>query len=229
MAPIEVLCTDCEQKSSCFKQLELEELEFANNSKVQIHYKKGETIAKQGSFVTHVLYVKEGLVKVYKELEDNTNLIYSVLPQGSFVGLSNLYTRDTFQFSVAALTHSSICSIDRDVLEQLVRKNGSFANSIIETVNRETHHLRSKMLSLTHKPMKGRLSDTLIELSRDVFATTAFPCKLSRNDLAEFSGMSMMSVVRTMQDFIKNGYVQEQEGKIIILDMEALERMSQGS
>jgi len=229
MAPIEVLCTDCEQKSSCFKQLEQEELQFANNSKVQIHYKKGETIAKQGSFVTHVLYVKEGLAKVYKELEGNTNLIYSVVPHGSFIGLSNLFTRDTFQFSVAALTHSAICSIDRSVLEQLIRDNGAFAHSVIQAVNQETHHLRRKMISLTNKPMKGRLADTLIELSQDVFGAEAFPYKLSRNDLAELSGMSMMSVVRAMQDFIRAGYVIEQEGRIKIMDMEALERMSQGN
>ena len=228
MALNKVLCTECKQQSACFKQLELSELQFADKSKVQIHYKKGETIAKQGGFVTHVLYVKEGLVKVYKELGPDTNLTYSVLPQGSFVGLTNLYTLETYQFSVAALADSVICSIDRTVLEQLIKDNGSFANSIIATINRETDHLRRKMMSLTHKPMKGRLSDTLLELSRDVFDSPVFPYKLSRNDLAEFSGMSMMSVVRTMQDFIKNGYLEEAGGRIRMLDREALERISQG-
>lgn len=220
------LCTDCQQKSTCFSKLGQEELQSADENKVQIHYKKGETIAKQGSFVTHVLYVKEGLVKVYMELEEDNNIIYSILPRGSFVGLSNLYTSETLQYSVAALTDSSICSIDRAILERLVEENGSFAHSVLYAINQETHHLRQKMMSLTHKPLKGRLADTLLQLSVEIFDSKDFPYKLSRNDLAEFSGMSMMSVVRTMQEFIRSGYVQESQGRIRIMDKQALETIS---
>ena len=81
-------------------------------------------------------------------------------------------------------------------------------------------------MSLTHKPLKGRLADTLLQLSVEIFDSKDFPYKLSRNDLAEFSGMSMMSVVRTMQEFIRNGYVQETQGRIRIMDQQALETIS---
>lgn len=226
MAKSEVLCPDCKQKSTCFRQLDEGQLQATNESKVQIRYKKGETIIKQGSFVTHVLYIREGLAKLYKEHNDGSSLIYSILPAGSLVGLSNLFTHETFGFSVAALTQATICSIDREVLEQLVHENGSFARSVIEALNHETKNLRSKLVSLTHKPLRGRLADTLIHLARDVFDSQEFPYKLSRNDLAEFSGMSMMSMVRTIQEFIKEGHIFEKEGKLQIANMEALERIS---
>jgi CRP/FNR family transcriptional regulator, polysaccharide utilization system transcription regulator len=227
MAEAQTLCPDCQYKSACFEQLNVEELRFADKSKVQIRYKKGETIIKQGSFVTHVLYVKQGLVKIYKEHSKEANLIYDILPSGTLVGLSNLYYSETFQFSVAALAESAICSIDREVLEKLITDNGAFARSVMESINTELQHLRNKMVSLTHKQTRGKLADSLLYLAENVFLTNTFSSKLSRNDLAEFSGMSMMSVVRTLQEFIKRGYLEEREGKINILDMEALEQISQ--
>jgi len=227
MAKVEAICPDCKQKSACFRQLDQGELDFADKSKVQIRYKKGETIAKQGSFVTHVLYVKHGLVKVYREHNDETNLIYSIVPAGSLVGLTNIYILNTYEFSVASLTDSSICSIDRQVLEQLVTENGAFAGSVVKSLNRETRQLRNKLASLTHKPLEGRLADSLIYLEREVFQSRVFSHKLSRNDLAEFSGMSMMSAVRTMQEFIKRGYVAENEGRIELKNVEALKEISQ--
>ena len=227
MSKPEVLCSYCQHKSECFEQLNAEELLFANNSKVQLRYKKGETITKQGSFVTHVIYVRKGLVKVYKEHNRENNVIYDVLPAGSLIGLSNLYFSETFQYSIAALTDTAVCSIDRQVFERVIKDNGSFASSVLEAVNGEIHHLRNKMVSLTQKQLKGKLADTFIYLAENVFYSHIFTNKLSRNDLAEFSGMSMMSVVRTIQEFIRVGYLEEAHGKIKILDMNVLKKISQ--
>ena len=227
MAEAETVCPDCQYKSACFEQLNVDELLYASKGKVQIRYRKGETIAKQGAFVTHVLYVKQGLVKIYREHSKDTNLIYDILPAGSLVGLSNLYYSKTFQFSVAALTDSAICSIDREVLEKLVMDNGAFARSVVESINNGLNHLQNKMISLTQKQTKGKLADSLLYLSEKVFLSNVFTSKLTRNDLAEFSGMSMMTVVRTLQEFIRKGYLEESEGKIKLTDMKALEQISQ--
>ena len=228
MPAAESLCPGCKEKSSSFSRLKESELLQADKNKVQIRYRKGETIVKQGSFGNNILYVREGLVKVYKELEDDSDLIYGILPCGSLLGLSNLYSNNIFKYTAAAMTDSNICSVDKNIIERFIRDNGDFAMSIIELLNQETSMLRDKMVSLTHKHMKGRLSDTLIHLSKEIFNSTTFPYKLSRNDLAEFSGMSMMSVVRTMQEFLKSGYVREKDGKIEILEMDALESISKG-
>lgn len=221
------VCPYCQYKSACFEHLNEEELLFANKSKVHIRYKKGETIAKQGAFVTNVHYVRQGLVKIYKEHNTEANVIYDILPAGSLVGLSNLYFSETFQFSAASLTESTICSIDKSVLEKLIQENGLFARSVLENVNEEIHHLRNKMVSLTQKQLRGKLADSLIYLTERVFFSNTFSNKLSRNDLAEFSGMSMMSVVRTIQEFIRLGYLEEHQGKMKIQDISALKKISQ--
>jgi len=68
-------CIECKNKSVCFKQLDEKELLLTNENKVQIRFKKGEIISKQGSFVTHIMYIKKGVAKVYKETDLDSNLI----------------------------------------------------------------------------------------------------------------------------------------------------------
>jgi CRP-like cAMP-binding protein len=228
MSKVQTTCLYCEDKSSCFSQLNDNELTLTDESKVQVAYKKGETIAKQNSFVTHILYVKKGLVKVYRENEDDTNLIYRVLPEGSLVGLSALFYSNTFQYSIAALSDSKICAIDKKVVETIFKDNGNFSEIALQELNKEIHHLRAKMVSLTHKQTEGRLADSLLFLRDEVYQSSRFKLFLSRKELAEFSGMSTMSVVRTLKNFVKKGLVNEEAGYLEIIGGGDLERLSEG-
>ena len=227
MARVQTNCLNCKVKSSCFAQLNDNELTLADESKVQVSYKKGETIAKQNSFVTHLLYVKRGIVKVYRENTDDTNLIYRILPKGSLIGLSALFYSETFQYSIAALSDTEICSIDKKVVENLFTNNANFSQKAFEALNKEIHHLRMKMISLTHKQMEGRLADSLLFLRDHIHESNNFKLSLSRKELAEFSGMSTMSVVRTIQNFIKKGIISESSGNMEIIDYQSLEKLSE--
>jgi CRP-like cAMP-binding protein len=221
------LCFNCQNKALSFEKLLYEELQEISENKVHLSFKKGETIAKQGAFVTHILYLKKGLVKIYKEVDYRSNLIYSIHQTGKLLGLSSLYGGGNFQYSIAALEDSFICAIDRSTVERLVKQNGDFAAKVLESVNFDLQLCRDKMVSLTMKQLNGRLADTLLYLSYDVYDSDEFHLSLSRKDLAEMSGMSTMSVVRTLQDFQKEGYIENENHTVKILNKKALHDLSQ--
>lgn len=220
-------CTECTFKSSCFQKLEAEELAMADKSRVQVQYKKGETIAKQGSFMTHILYVKNGLAKIYRENENDTNTTYNIFPTGSLIGLSSLFTDTVYSYSVAALSDSIVCAIDRETIKHLIDENNRFAVSVIKSINEENAHLREKMLSLTMKQLPGRLADSLLHLADVVYGSDEFTLNLSRRDLAEFSGMSTMSVVRTLQGFMKEKLISQNQDFLSIMDKSGLKQKSE--
>jgi CRP-like cAMP-binding protein len=73
------------QHSACFDVLTEEEKDLLTRNTVDIRYKKGEVIAKQGSFASHVIYLTEGLVKVY--IEGKKDLVLKIIPADHFIGL----------------------------------------------------------------------------------------------------------------------------------------------
>jgi len=220
-------CLDCTEKSLCFKQLSKEELNITNKNKVQIQFKKGEIISKQGSFVTHIMYLKSGYAKVYKETDLDNNLILNIIPEGTLIGLTSLFNSDNIaRFSVAALDNALVCSIDRKTIEQLIHQNSQFAKTVIASLNEETLLFYDKMASLTQKQMNGRVADALIYLSENIFKSTKFKMILSRKDLADFTGMSMMSVVRTLKDLKDEGIIMDEKGYIDIKNFKTLKQIS---
>ncbi|MDY6801373.1 MAG: Crp/Fnr family transcriptional regulator [Bacteroidota bacterium] len=221
-------CVECKNKSLCFKQLDEKELLLTNENKVQIRFKKGEMISKQGSFVTHIMYIKEGFAKVYKETDIDSNLILDIIPEGKLIGLTSLFNSDNIaRFSVAALSDTVVCSIDLSIIEKLIYKNNNFAKTIISSLNTEALQFYDKLASLTQKQMNGRVAEALIYLSENIFKTNEFEMILSRKDLAEFTGMSTMSVVRTLKDLRKEGIIKDEKGKIDIKNIELLKKISQ--
>ncbi|MBI9054479.1 MAG: Crp/Fnr family transcriptional regulator [Bacteroidales bacterium] len=222
-----IKCFECKEKSLCFKQLNEEELLLTNENRVQINFKKGEIISKQGSFVTHIMYLKSGFAKVYKETDIDHNLILDIIPEGKLIGLTSLYNNDNIaRFSVSALENSVVCSIDRTTIEKLIQQNNQFAKSVIASLNEESLQFYDKMASLTQKQMNGRVADALLYLSENIFKSTKFKMILSRKDLADFTGMSMMSVVRTLKDLKSENIIEDEKGYIKIKDKNTLQQIS---
>ena len=219
-------CQDCITKSTCFKKLSILELEVADANRVELNYRKGENIAKQGAFVTQILYLQKGLVKVYMETKSENDMILNIFNEGSLIGLSNIFSGAPMQYSVAAIEDSVICAIDKKIIEDMVKNNGDFAQSIIEDINKCTFYHFKKLIAATQKQLNGRMADALLHLSDEVYHSNEFEMVLSRKELAELAGMSMMSAVRVIKDMQKNGIIRENNGHIYITSREKLEELS---
>ncbi len=221
-------CTNCTNKSSCFKQLSKGELELSDNHRVELNFKRGETIFKQGSFANHVYFVKEGLVKVYMEIpHSDKNLVLNILSTGNLIGLPSLYGNRVNSYTATAIENTTICIIENSVIKELIENNGKFAAEIIKTMNNCSNSTFKRFISLTHKQLSGRFADTLIYLSEEIYKNTTFKLSLSRADLAELTGMSTMSVVKVIKDFKENKIIKNEDGNIEIIDMPHLKRISE--
>ncbi len=216
----------CDAKSGCFKMLSPLELELTDVRRAELNYRKGEHIAKMGSFVTHILYLQKGLVKVYMEMEGENDMILNIVSGGNMIGLPNLFSTAPLQYSVAAIEDSVICAIDKKVIEDMVKSNGEFAQSIVESINNCTLYHYKRLITASQKQLNGRMADALLHLSDDVYHQDDFPMQLSRKELAELAGMSMMSAVRVIKDLEQNKIVNEKNGRFMIEDREKLEQLS---
>jgi len=125
-------CLDCTKRAKCFKKLIPTELEFIKQKSTQIQYRKDENICKQGAFASYVLYLADGLVKIYLEGQGNKNINIAITKPSEFIGLSAIFGNNNYNYSALALQDSSICLIEKESLTKLLINNGSFACEIIK-------------------------------------------------------------------------------------------------
>ncbi len=214
--------------AECFKKLTNVQLQNLADNRVHLKYNKKEMVAKQGSFVSHIIFIREGYVKLYIESEsdDNKDLIINIFGPNQLIGLSSLFESNRYQYSVSTLVPSEICLFEVKDIKKLIGKNPDFALGILQRSHKSTIHAYNQMFNLTHKQLNGRIASALLYLSNQVFQDKTFKMILTRNELANFTAMSTMSAVRTINMFKQQGIIKEDKGMIEILDPDSLEEIS---
>lgn len=211
---------------SCFELLTDEEKVMINSNSVLVNFKKGETVCKQGSFASHIMYLEKGLVKIYLEGTPK-DLILTVTPSKNLMGLQSLFEgNNTFLYSISTYTEVSVRMIDIQIFKQLLKQNPNFSYRIINILNESTSQSYGRFFSLTHKQLNGRLADILLCLSRRIFKSNSFNLPISRSDLSDLTSMSTESVIRIMKDFKDDGIIDINNKEIALLDLVRLENIS---
>lgn len=216
----------CDIQAPCFQKLIPAEVELVRNSKTQVLFKKGENLCKQGTFGAYVLFVIDGLVKLYVEGDQSRNFNLRLLQSGDFIGLSIVFNKKTFNYSTMALRDTKAFLIEKDAIENLVKKNGEFAFSIVRRYMELDTDLYELINSMTYKQMNGRLADTLLYLSSETFRGEMVFSSMSRKDIAEFTGISTESAVKLLKTFEKDGLIELHDKDVIILNRPTLEEIS---
>jgi CRP/FNR family transcriptional regulator len=218
-------CSSCELKSEIFKILNCEELELVNRNKTQIIYNEGEIIIKQGTFMSNVLSINSGLVKVYLEGESHNTILRIVRPT-NFIGGPGIYYDQLHHFSVAAMRKTTVCFIDLNTFRYLLDHNQGFMSAFMNDFSQNVILNYNRLISLSQKHLAGRYADAILYLFNNVFSGAAKTINISKVDLAELSAISRESSVKILRQFQKEGILKFAGKMLEILDMEKLKMIS---
>lgn len=223
---IKINCNDCPARPVCFIQKIKKAEGFYDLQKTHIHYNKGELVTKEGSNVASILYIIDGLVKVYIESPEK-NIIIKLLKSRDFVGLTSLFGDDTYYFSAAALKETKVCSINPEAIKDLINQCCDFARELSGWYCKNYNLMLTKCLNLGLRQLNGKLANTLLYLSQEEFKAIDVFAHISRKDLAELSGMSLESVVRILSEFNNEKIIELKGKRIEIKNMKLLEAINQ--
>ncbi len=224
---IKTSCTVGATNCNCFDHLTEEQNKLVEQNQVTVAYRKGEIIAKQGTFTTHILFICDGLAKVYYE-DNNKYLILRIAAPGSLIGLTSIpLSQNVFQYTASAYVDTTVKLIDINVVRQLILENGKFAASIIDILCQISIQKNGRFFCLSHRQSYGKLADILLCLAGNIFKTDKFDLSLSRKELAELSGMSTESVIRTLKNFQDDGMIKITGKTFEVINPEGLMKICQ--
>lgn len=216
----------CDIESPCFQLLTQEEMEMVRSSKTQVLFRKGDNLTKQGAFASYVLFIVNGYAKQYVEGDQTKTYNLRIIKPGEFVGLSSVFSVNTFNYSVFALTDCLAFLIEKDTITKLVKQNGMFAFNFIQRYCEQNTNLFEKIRNLQYKQMNGRMAEVLLYLNSfkeefpDVFQL------LSRKELADFASTSTESAVKLLKTFEKDKLIRLKDKDIEIMDEKNLQEIS---
>ena len=219
-------CADCNCKASIFSNLCPLELELINSSRFQVSYKAGEIIFKQGTPSPYFVCVTSGLAKIYIE-GYGKNLILALIKPIDYIFGPGIYVDNRHYYSAAAVEDCTACLVDVTIFKKLIRENPDFAEEFIKRVSLQSIFNFDQVISLTQKQMHGRIADVIFYLSDKIYCQNPFEMTISRQDLADLSGMSKESAIRILKEFKEEGILTTSGNTMEILNSKQLRQISE--
>ena len=203
-----------------------EELEILQQYKTRITYLKGENIFKQGAFAPYVLYVVNGLVKVYLQTGYDKQINVSLARSGDFLAFSSIFGENIHTYSAQAIKDAEICMIEKESLKEALLKHPDFALKITSKNYRNERHLLEIIKNVSYKQMRGKLATSLLYLSQEEFLEENIFTYLTRQDIADFASISTESAIKFLKEFEKEKILKLKGKDVKILNYELLGSIS---
>jgi len=214
-------CQDCNCRLSIFNHLTKNELELLNQSRFQVKYKAGEVLFKQGTPSPYFVCITTGMAKIYIE-GYGKNLILALVKPVDYIFGPGIYVDNRHYYSASAIEDSTACLVDVSIFKNMIRDNPDFAEEFITRVSHQAIANFNQLIGLTQKQMHGRIADALYYLYESIYQRNPFEMSLSRQDLADLSGMSKESAIRILKEFKEEGIITIEGNHVEILNLRQL-------
>lgn len=220
-------CELCELRGLFIETLEGDHLEVICSSKIEKEYATGEAIIKEGMQIYDFVYLKSGLVKLYRSDPGGKEQIITIAKPFDYVSLLSVFSNDTYNYSVTALEDSVTCNIDMSEVNKLVLENGKLALNLLKKMSRVADQIILDSLEIRKKHLRGRVAFLLIYFSQDIYQSSEFDLPLTRKEMAEYVGMTTENVIRTLSEFRKDGILKIYGKTIQVANMDTLKSISE--
>jgi CRP/FNR family transcriptional regulator, nitrogen fixation regulation protein len=186
---------------------------FARNSEIYGENEPAEYLYK----------VISGTVRTYKVLVDGRRQIGAFHLPGDVFGFE---TGDDHTFSAEAITDCKIAVIKRSALMAVAARDNEVARTMWALTARELQRVQCHMLLLI-KSAEERVATFLLEMAERVSAHGTVKLAMSRQDIADYLGLTIETVSRTLSHLEKTATIEVLTSRRIVLrNHSALSRLN---
>jgi CRP/FNR family transcriptional regulator len=218
-------CKTCLLKSRAVKHLGEKELLILGDNCVQANYEKGETIFKQDTLSTNIIYLKKGLVKLVVDGPKRTQIL-KIKKAPCYLGLPTIMGDKINHYSIVTLQKSVACFLEMSVFEKLLKLSSDFSYEIIIDLCKSELFQYNRFVKLIQNQSYGRLATNLLFFSNEIFLSDEFDLPLNRNELADLICTSRESVSRLFSEFAQENIIEIKGKHIRLLDKNKLLEIS---
>ncbi|MBN2214285.1 MAG: Crp/Fnr family transcriptional regulator [Bacteroidales bacterium] len=207
----------------CLNDQETEKIR--NNSNL-VRFNKREIIFRQNTRTSHIMLVKSGLVKIYKEGRNNKFIVLKIAIPSEYIGMISIFGGSVYQYSASAIVPTDILFIDYMTFTDIVNENGLFAMKLINNLSEFGIYIFDRLMSQSHKQLPGRIADVILYFADTIYKSDIFEFPFTRRELAELAGTTKESFIRTLAEFKNDKIIDLDGSKVKINSMKIIRTLS---
>jgi len=179
----------------------------------QMRFGSNEEIFGESEPAEYVYKVTKGAVRTYKILSDGRRQIGGFYLPGDIFGLE---IGAEHQFSAEAINEVTVLVIRRSAMVSLAERDCDAARELWSFTGRELHRVQDHMMLLV-KSAQQRVACFLLEMSKRLATTDAIELPMSRQDIADYLGLTIETVSRTLTQLVSDHAIGLPSSRRIVL------------
>ncbi len=166
----------------------------------------GDTLFYEGDPAGEVFTLTSGVLKLYKLLQDGRRQITGFLLPGDFLGLA---FADRYICTAEAVTVATVCRFRRTAFLRLVHNHPQLEHNLLSRATSELAAAQEQMLLLGRKTAAERVASFLLKLETRLGGADGgrLDLPMTRTDMADFLGLTIETVSRTLSQFRRRGLI----------------------
>jgi len=188
-----------------------------------LSYKRNTEIFGEDEPADYVYKVVSGSVRTYKILSDGRRQVCGFYLPGDCFGLQ---LSEAHTFSAEAINDTKVLVVKRSALTALADRDAAVGRELFALTARELRRMQEQVLLLV-KSAQERVASFLVEMSERAAAGNAIELPMSRQDIADYLGLTIETVSRTLTSLEGCAAIELPTSRCIVLrNRSALNRMN---
>jgi len=186
-------------------------------------YPRNTEIFGEKEAADYLYKVVSGSVRTYKILGDGRRQIGGFYLPGDVFGLE---FADEHTLSAEAITDAKVLVVKRSALNALAARDATIAQQLFVRTSGELRRMQNRILLLV-KSARERVASFLLEMAERLPRGNAIELPMSRQDIADYPGLTIETVSRTLTSLESDAAIQVPTSRRIVLrNRYALSRMN---
>lgn len=179
-----------------------------------------------GDDADRVFFVRSGIVKVSRVTEEGRELTLGFFTKDDLFGEGAVFTPGKREVGAEAYDDTTLYAISKDDFKALIRRNADLGLRMARLVADRNLKLERRVGDLLFKTAHARLASLFLDLTDDFGVRDSrgviVNLKLTHREMASLIGATRETVSFAILDLRKDGLIQTESKRVIILDEQAL-------
>jgi len=183
-----------------------------------LEYDRGETIFSPlnpiGMFI-----VARGKVKEYQISSSGKQQLLRVIDSGGVVGEHTLFSDESPETYIDAITKTSICLLRREDFKNILLENPTIAIELLSEYNRKLKETEKQNLTIATESVNSRIASFILDIANSN-KSDILELPLPMKELANYLATTPETVSRKFKELESEGYIERKGKQIKILNLD---------
>jgi CRP/FNR family transcriptional regulator, nitrogen oxide reductase regulator len=194
-------------------------------------YQKDDYIFLEGEAPQALYVVRSGKVKVLRHSPDGKDVVLRMTGPGQLLGSVAVFDGGGYPGTAQAIEDCTLLVISRNDCLTLVTRYPVFALAVINDMGIRLRSSAEQIRSLAVERVEQRIARTLLKLGQTTGADSSegrvIELPLTRQDVADMTGTTVETTIRVMSKFRRENLIFTRRGKVVLVDLDALQDIAE--